>query len=241
MREQLYQRSRMLLGDNIEKIRKMHVCICGIGGVGSYTLEALARIGVGKITIVDKDEIDITNINRQIIALNSNIGEPKVNVAEKRINDINPDIDVIAIKLNITSENIDSIITSDFDYVVDCVDNLDAKISIIEKCNKLKIKCISCMGMGNKIDPLQIKVDDINNTTVCPLAKIVRKKLRECKIEKQKVVYSTEPPLKMDKTKKEEYGNVLGSVSFVPSVAGLIMAAEVIKDSIKYIKIDAHA
>lgn len=233
MKEEIYQRTRILLGNDLEKIKKINVCICGIGGVGSYALEALARIGVGKITIVDKDEVDITNINRQIIALTSTVGKDKVTVAEERINDINPDIDVVAIKLNVNKDNIDSIITSDYNYVVDAVDNLEAKIAIIKKCSQEKINCISCMGMGNKKDPLKIKVGDINKTEVCPLAKLVRKRLKNLGIKKQKVVYSTETPIKKSKEEKEEYGNTLGSVSFVPSVAGLIIASEIIKDILK--------
>ncbi|MEG2348166.1 MAG: tRNA threonylcarbamoyladenosine dehydratase [Clostridia bacterium] len=233
MKEEIYQRTKILLGTNMNKIKSMHVCICGIGGVGSYTLEALARIGIGKVTIVDRDEVDITNINRQIIALNSTVGKEKVTVAKERINDINPDIDVIAIKLNVDANNIDSIITKDIDYVVDAVDNVDAKIAIIQKCNKENIKCISCMGMGNKLNPLDIRVDDIYKTSVCPLAKVVRKKLKYLCIKSQKVVYSIETSIEKNKEEKKEYGNTLGSVSFVPSVAGLVIASEVIKDSIK--------
>lgn len=233
--EDIYQRTEIILGkENIKTISNLNIVICGIGGVGSFTLESLARIGVGNITIIDKDVIDITNINRQIIATSKNIGKDKVEEAQKRVNEINPEIKVKAIKENITSENISKILNNDnIDYVVDCVDNIEAKIAIMLECNKKNIRCISCMGMGNKLNPLDIKISDIYKTNTCPLAKIIRKKLKENNIKNQKVVFSTELPKKKTIDEKEIYGNTLGSVSFVPSVAGLILASEVIKDLIK--------
>ena len=225
--EEIYQRTEILLGkDNLKKIKNSNVCIIGIGGVGSYTLEALARVGVGKITIIDKDIIDITNINRQLIATSENVGEIKVDVAKKRINEVNPNIKVTAIKDFIDENNVKEYITREFDYVVDAVDSVNSKISVIKKCKELGIRIISSMGTANKLDPLSLKVSDISKTEICPLAKVIRKKLKEERVNKVKVLYSTELP-KKDSTK------TLGSISFVPSAAGLIIASEVVKDLLK--------
>lgn len=225
--EDIYQRTSIIIGNNnIEKIKSTHVLVCGIGGVGSFVVEALARIGVGEITIVDKDKVDITNINRQLIALNSTVGKYKVEVEKDRIKDINPNILVNILYTNITNDNIDKVIQAKIDYIVDCVDNIEAKIAIISKAHERGIRCISCMGMGNKLNPLDIFVDDIYNTHTCPLARVIRKKLKTIGIKKQKVVFSIEKPIKNN----ENIDNTLGSVSFVPSVAGLIIASEVVKD-----------
>jgi len=192
-------------------------------------LEAISRFGIGKITIVDKDVIDITNINRQLIALSTNVGKIKVEEAKKRIREINSEIDVIDINKNVTKENIDSFFENQkFDYVVDAVDNIEAKIAIIKKCEQEKLPCISSMGMGNKLDPFAIHITTIDKTNTCPLAKIMRKKLKEIGITKQKVIYSTELPIE-----KKIETKTLGSVSFVPSVAGLMIGSEVIKDLLK--------
>ncbi len=224
--EEIYNRTRLVIGDeNLQKIKNANVCICGIGGVGSYTLEALARIGVGKITIIDKDNVDITNINRQLIATVDNVGKAKVEEAKKRITSINPDIQITAIKDNIDSSNVSKYITQDLDYVVDAIDSVDSKIAIIKECKAKDIKIISSMGMANRLEPLQIRVADIAKTEVCPLAKVVRKRLKDERIHKVKVVFSTENAIK---TGSKE----LGSVSFVPSTAGLIIASEVIKEII---------
>lgn len=229
MENNVYNRTSIVLGlENVEKLKNSNVLLCGIGGVGSYTLEALARVGIGNITIVDKDIIDETNINRQLIALNSTVGMDKVEVAKKRCLDINPEMKIQALKIDINSQNILEIFLRDkFDYVVDCVDNIEAKINIIKVSNDKKIKCISSMGTANKINPLNFEVTDIYKTKVCPLAKVMRKKLKEIGIKKQKVVYSTENPV------KNSENSILGSVSFVPSVCGLIIASEVVKDIIK--------
>ena len=224
--EEIYNRTRLVIGDeNLEKIKNANICICGIGGVGSYTLEALARVGVGRITIIDKDDVDITNINRQLIATVDNVGKAKVEEAKNRIKSINPSIRVTSIKDNIDGSNVSKYITSDLDYVVDAIDSVDSKIAIIKECKDKDIKIISSMGMANRLDPLQIKIADISKTEVCPLAKVVRKKLKDERIQKVKVVFSTENAIK---TGNKE----LGSVSFVPSAAGLIIASEVIKDII---------
>lgn len=226
--DDIYKRTALLLGkENLLKLSKANICIVGIGGVGSYTLEALCRCGILNITIVDKDIVDSTNINRQIIALNSTVGKSKVEVASERMYDINSSVCINAIKQEITKQNISMILDKKFDYIVDCVDNLEAKVAIIEYAYKNKIKCISSMGMGKRLNPLDIKVSDISKTYMCPLAKKLRKILKEKDIKKQKVVFSSEMPLKISENSD------IGSISFVPSVAGLIMASEVVKDIIK--------
>ena len=228
--DSVYNRTEILIGkENIELLKTKHVVICGIGGVGSFVLEALARVGIGKITVIDKDVIDITNINRQILALNSTIGKRKVDVALDRIKDINSDINVNTVCENITCDNVSKLLSDeDISYVVDCVDNVSAKIGIISFCNNKNIPCISCMGTANKLNPLDLRVADISKTNTCPLARIVRKRLKEIGILHQKVVFSVE--VSKGDYKKEE---ALGSVSFVPSCAGIIIASEVVKDLIK--------
>ena len=232
MNEDIYQRTEILLGkENVERIKSKHILICGIGGVGSFSLEALSRIGVGTLTIVDKDIVDITNLNRQLIATLDTVGRKKVDVAKERVNSINKDITINPIFTNITKDNISDIFDNkNYDYVIDCVDNIEAKLAIIAECHKRNIRLISSMGMANKLNPLEIKVTDIYKTNTCPLAKIIRKHLKEMGIRKQKVVYSTEIPKRKNDKEKSIYGNTLGSVSFVPSVGGLIIASEVIKD-----------
>lgn len=235
--ETIYQRTEILVGkDNVEKLKTKHIVVFGVGGVGSFVVEALARVGIGNISVIDKDVVDITNINRQLIATNKTIGMDKVEVAKERILDINKDANILAFKENVTLENIDEIfskkITTKIDYVVDCVDNVDAKIAIMQKCYNENIKCISSMGMGNKLNPLDIRVGDIFKTSVCPLAKKIRKRLKELEIKKQKVIYSIELPKQKTEQEKELYGNTLGSISFVPSVGGLVIASEVVKDLI---------
>lgn len=220
----IYSRTEIVLGkDNLEKIKNANICICGIGGVGSYTLEALARIGVSNLTIIDKDIVDITNINRQIIANVENVGNTKVEEAKKRVNAINPKINVYTIHDAINNDNINEYITDEYDYVVDAIDDVEAKIAIIKRCKAINVKIISSMGTANKLDPLKLKVTDISKTEMCPLAKVVRKRLRQEGIDKLKVVYSTEQAVKTS-------ANVLGSVSYVPSVAGLVIASEIVKD-----------
>lgn len=232
MKNNFTQRTSIVLGvDNVDKLSQKSIVICGIGGVGSYALEALARVGIGNIQIIDQDTVDVTNINRQLIALHSTIGKSKVEIAKNRLLDINPNLKIRIIEEKITPENIHQLI--DFktvDYVIDAIDDINAKIALINKAYKTQTKCISCMGMGNKVNPLDIKVDDVFKTTVCPLARIMRKKLKELEIPELKVVYSTE--MQNKKEKQESTNNILGSVSFVPSVAGLVIASEVVKDLI---------
>ena len=225
--DEIYQRTALVIGnENIEKLKNTKICICGIGGVGSYTLEALARIGVGHLTIIDKDHVDITNVNRQIIATVDNVGKAKVEEAKKRIKSINPNIQVTAIKDFIDETNVEKYITEDYDYVVDAIDSVESKIAIIKKCKEKNIKIISSMGMANRLEPLKIKVSDISKTEVCPLAKVVRKRLKEEGIKQVKVLFSTENAIKTQ-------SKTLGSVSFVPSVAGLVIASEIVNEIIK--------
>lgn len=225
--DDIYQRTKLVIGSEaVDKLKKSKVCICGVGGVGSYVMEALARVGIGNITVIDKDRVDITNINRQIIATVNNVDKPKVLCSKERINEINPNIKVEEVEAFIDEESIKEYIDTSYDYVIDAIDTINSKVSLIKYCYENNIKIISCMGMGNKLNPLDIKVSDIYKTSVCPLAKIMRKRLKEENIKKLKVVYSEEIPVKNNE-------GILGSVSFVPSVAGLIIASEIVKDIIK--------
>ncbi len=221
-----FQRLKLLIGaENFSKLSAATVAVFGVGGVGSFTVEALARSGVGHLVLIDKDNIDATNINRQIHALSSTVGKSKVEVMRERILDINPAAQVDTIqKFLLPSEPVEDFFICRYDYVVDAIDTITAKIFLVEQCNLRGIKIISSMGAGNKLDATRFKVADIFQTTVDPVAKILRKKLRDKKIERLKVVYSDEPPRPVK--------DVIGSVAFVPSVAGLILAGEVIKDLI---------
>lgn len=224
MEEKWNSRTEILLGKKaIEKLEKSNVIIYGIGGVGSYTVEALARAGVGNLTLVDNDVITYSNINRQIHATTKTVGKNKVDVMKKRIQEINPNIKVRVFENN---EKEEELITTDYSYVVDAVDTIQTKIKLIEKANEMNVPIISAMGAGNKIDATKFEVADIYKTSVCPLAKIIRKELRRRDIKSLKVVYSKEKAI-------VQKNNSIGSISFVPSVMGLIMAGEVIKDIIK--------
>lgn len=233
-----FQRTEAILGcDNLEKLKNAKIIVFGVGGVGGYVVEGLIRSGVENIAVVDKDTVNITNINRQIIALHSTIDRPKVDVIEERILDINNSCKVTKYNMFYLPENKDLINLSNYDYVIDCIDTVTAKISIIEECYKNNIPIISCMGMGNKINPLDIKIADINKTSTCPLARTIRYELRKRNIKKLKVCYSTEVPFKTDIENDEGINKKIpGSVSFVPSVAGLVIAGEVIKDICGIIK-----
>ena len=258
----VFARTKLLLGeDALERLSKARVIIFGVGGVGGYVAEALARSGVGHIELVDKDVVDETNINRQIIALQSTIGRYKTEVMKERILDINPDAEVVTHNIFYLpktaneyeeSEADDEIDFSKYDYVVDAVDTVTAKLFIIGEADRCKVPVISSMGAGNKLDPTSFKVADIYKTSVCPLAKVMRRELKKRGIKKLKCVYSTEEALQItdDKTDKETVTDnnendlqsedkksvrkkkAPGSVAFVPSVAGLIIAGEVVKDLI---------
>ncbi|HBF8595962.1 tRNA threonylcarbamoyladenosine dehydratase [Clostridioides difficile] len=224
-------RTSFLVGDDgIKKLNNSNIIVFGVGGVGSFTVEALARAGVGNITIVDFDDVDITNINRQIPALHSTVGRYKVDVMEERILDINPNINIKKIRSLYNKDTSDEILTERYDYVVDAIDMVSSKIHLIETCEKKGLKIISSMGMGNKLDPTKIVVTDIHKTNTCPLAKVMRKELRDRGIKKLKVVYSTEQPIELKKKVMNGRKVTPGSVSFVPSVGGLIIASVIVNE-----------
>lgn len=229
----IFQREELLIGkENLIKLKNSHVIVFGVGGVGGFTVEALVRAGIGKITVVDYDTVDITNLNRQIIATQNTIGKNKVEVIKERAISINPNIEIIAIKEKYNSETRDIFFKEKkYDYIVDAIDLVSSKLDLIETAHKLNIPIISSMGTGNKINPTMLEVADINKTSVCPLARVMRKELKTRNIKKLKVVYSKEIPMKPlnEDGGREKYKNV-GSISFVPSVAGLIIASEVVKD-----------
>ena len=227
-----FSRTELLLGaDAIEKLRRSRVAVFGIGGVGGYAVEALARAGVGALDLIDNDVVGLSNINRQIIALHSTIGKPKVETAKTRAEDINPDIKIVCHNCFYLPENEAQFDFSKYDYIVDAIDTVAGKISLICKANAAKVPVISAMGAGNKLDATAFRVADISKTAVCPLAKVMRKELRQRGINHLKVVYSEEQPLTLRRS-DESSGKrqTPGSVSFVPPVVGLIMAGEVIKD-----------
>ena len=227
-----FSRTELIIGkEGIEKLKDSKVAIFGLGGVGSYVLEACVRAGIGNFILVDKDEVDITNLNRQIIATRKTIGKPKVEVAKERILEINPDANVEIYKEFFGPET-KGILDESIDYIVDAVDTVTAKIELVVRANRLNIPIISSMGTGNKLDPTKFEVADIYKTSVCPLAKVMRKELKTRGIKKLKVVYSKEEPMKRQ-ANNEPGKQVPASISFVPSVAGLIIAGEVIKDILK--------
>lgn len=217
----------MLIGeDGVNRLRRSSVIIFGVGGVGSYVTEGLARAGIGSITVVDKDCIDITNINRQIPALHSTVGRPKAEVIAERIRDINPECRVVAEECFFLPDTADRFDFSEYDHVIDAIDNVTGKIALAEKAFREGTPIISSMGTGNKLDPTAFRVADIEKTRVCPLARVMRHELRKRGVHGLKVVYSEEEPVKTG-------SRTPGSVSFVPSVAGLIIAGEVIKSLLR--------
>lgn len=224
-------RTEMLIGkEAVDRLKSKRVIVFGIGGVGGYVCEALARTGVGQIDIVDNDAVSLSNINRQIIALHSTVGKPKVLAMKERIFDINPQIKVQEFNTFFEPENSNEFDFSKYDYVVDAIDSVKGKIELAIMCEKVGTPIISSMGAGNKLDPCAFKVSDIYKTSVCPLARVMRTELKKRGIKKLKVVYSEEKPV--------SFGNgdgkrVPSSIAFVPSVVGLIVASEVIKDLIK--------
>ncbi|QHI72149.1 tRNA threonylcarbamoyladenosine dehydratase [Aminipila terrae] len=230
--ETIYSRTERLLGSEaLNKLSGSRVAVFGIGGVGGYVVEALARSGVGTIDIIDKDEVSISNINRQLIATSKTVGIAKVQVMKERIHDINPEINVNAYQCFYLPETADQFNFNDYDYVVDAVDTVTAKVEIVMRAEAAGVPVISSMGAGNKLDPTMFEVADIYKTSVCPLAKVMRKELKQRGIRKLKVVYSREQPVPVSKPDPGEKATP-GSVAFVPSVAGLIIAGEVIKDII---------
>lgn len=243
-----FSRTQLLIGKNgIDALHSARVIVFGIGGVGGFTVEALARAGVGAIEIVDDDKVCLTNLNRQIIALRSTVGKNKVDVMAERVNDINPDCEIVKHECFFLPETAGQFDFSSYSYVVDAVDTVTAKIAIIEKSKAAGVPVISCMGAGNKLDPTQFRIADIAETSVCPLARVMRQELKKRGITGVKVLYSTERPVVPAddmaiscrahcicppgaKHKCTERRAIPGSISFVPSVAGLIIAGEVIRD-----------
>ena len=228
-----FSRTEILIGKKgIEKLNKAKVVIFGIGGVGSYVVEALARVGVGHLILIDFDKVDITNLNRQIEATHSTIGKLKIEVMKERILDINPNAKVEIYKPDEIEDGEENIIDNTMTYVVDAIDTMTSKLKIIEKAKKEKVPIISATGTGNKLDPTMFEVEDIYKTSVCPVCKILRKELKNRGIKDLKVVYSKELPVK-PQIERETTEKTIGSISFVPSVAGLIIAGEVVKDIIQ--------
>lgn len=225
-------RTELVMGpEALEILKDKHVCIFGVGGVGGYVTEALARSGVGTLDIVDNDDVALTNLNRQIIATRSTLGRAKVDVLEQRIHDINPEIQVNKFQTFYMPECAHQFDLSKYDYVVDAIDTVTAKLDIIRRCSELGTPIISAMGCGNRFDPTQLVVTDIYKTSMDPLAKVVRRELRKSGVKKLKVVCSTEPPItpytSEEKTAKR---TVPGSTPFVPAAAGLIIASVVVRD-----------
>lgn len=230
-----FERTELLIGkDKLEILQKSHVAVFGIGGVGGYVVEALIRSGVGKIDLIDNDDICVSNINRQIIATHSTIGKAKVDAAKERALSINPNAEVNTFKIFYTPETKEKIDFSKYNYIVDAIDTVTAKISLVEEAKKHNVPIICSMGTGNKMCPEKLEVADISKTSVCPLARVMRTELKKRGIKNVKVVYSKEEPIKVDKLSDGNKRQVPGSNSFVPPTAGLIIAAEVIKDLIKY-------
>lgn len=231
--EKEFQRTAMLLGNPaLNTLLASKVCVVGIGGVGGYVVEALARSGVGELHLVDSDRVDATNLNRQLVALHSTIGQYKVDVAQQRILDIHPKCIVKTHKMFYLPETADAVDLSKMDYVVDCVDTVKAKIHLIKQCRLLGVPLICSMGAANKMDPTAFRVDDIEKTTMDPLAKVIRKKLRQLGVRGQKVVWSPEPPLAPLST-SDDGQRLPASNAFVPPAAGLVIASEVVKDLLR--------
>lgn len=238
-KESFSSRTEILLGtDHVDSLKNATVAVFGIGGVGGYAVEALARTGVGKLELIDHDTVSVSNINRQIIALHSTVGKYKVDVMKERILDINPDIQVVVHKCFYLPETAEQFDFSKYDYVVDCIDTVTGKLQLIEAAKEAGVPVICSMGAGNKLDPTAFEVADISKTSVCPLAKVMRRELKKRNIKNVKVVYSKEETVEAQTTLTKEDSpestgrkkSIPGSCAFVPSVAGLILAGEVIKD-----------
>lgn len=229
-----FARTELLLGKfAMEKLKNAHIAVFGVGGVGGYVIEALVRSGIENFDIIDNDVVSISNINRQIIATTETLGLKKVEAMKKRMESINPNVKVNAKDIFFLSETEDEFDFDQYDYVVDAIDTVSGKIALVEKCKSLNLPIISSMGAGNKLDPTKFEVADIYKTSYCPLAKVMRNELKKRKIKNLKVVYSKETPIKLENIKDDNKRAVPGSISFVPSVVGLIIAGEVIKDLIK--------
>lgn len=234
MEDNQFSRTQLMLGtEAMDKLKNSRVAVFGVGGVGGYTTEALARSGIGEIDVIDNDAVCLTNLNRQIIATHSTLGMLKVDAAKARLLDINPDITVNTHNIFFTADNADEFDFSKYDYIVDAIDTVSAKIELVMQADRAGVPIISSMGAGNKLDPTQFEVSDIYKTSVCPLARVMRRELKKRSIKKLKVVYSKEEPFKPSAPNCENTNGkrqIPASIAFVPSVAGLIIAGEVIKD-----------
>lgn len=226
-----FARSELLLGlEAMEKLANATVAIFGVGGVGSFAAEVLVRTGIGRIILIDYDIIDISNINRQIHATSKTLGRYKVEAMKERLLDINPKLDIIIYKEKYNHTTKEKLISQKYDYVIDAIDMVSSKIDLIVECKDRGIPIISSMGAGNKLNPTMFQVGDIYSTKICPLAKVMRKELRKRKIDNLKVVWSEEVPKKVNLEETDLRKAIPGSIGFVPSVAGLIIGSEVIKD-----------
>ena len=229
--ESIFSRTELLLGkEAVNRLSRARVAVFGVGGVGGYVAEALARSGIGCLELIDKDQVSLSNINRQIIALHSTIGRFKAEVMRDRIKDINPDAEVYVHNCFFLPETADSFDFSSYDYVVDAVDNVTAKLELAARASEAGVPVISSMGAGNKLHPELFKVADIYKTSVCPLARVMRRELKKRGIRKLKVLYSEEQPRESGRDEKRQ--RITASIAFVPSVAGLMIAGEVIRDLI---------
>ena len=230
-----FSRTAALLGEEaMQRLQQARVAVFGVGGVGGYVCEALVRSGVGALDVFDKDDVSITNLNRQIIALHSTVGQDKVSVIAARMRDINPDVIIHEHKMFYLPENADQVDLSRYDYVIDAIDTVSAKLELAVRCDRLGIPLISAMGAGNKLDPTKLVVTDINQTSVCRLARVMRQELRKRGIDHLKVCYSTEPALAPLAEEAAENApgkrQTPGSTAFVPSVMGLIIAGQVVRE-----------
>ncbi|MBQ8403952.1 MAG: tRNA threonylcarbamoyladenosine dehydratase [Clostridia bacterium] len=227
--EEKFSRTALLLGENgVERLKNSRVAVFGVGGVGSFTVEALARLGIGHITLVDPDKVVLSNLNRQLVALHSTLGMYKVDVAKARILDINPEAEVEVLKMFYLPENADEFDVSRFDCIVDAIDTVSAKLELIVRAKKAGVHIVSSMGTGNKLHPEMLEISDISKTSVCPLARVMRRELRARGIEHLDVVYSKEEAMKPREDIFLESGKkTVGSVSFVPSAAGILLASRV--------------
>ena len=242
-----YSRTELLIGKaGVDKLNNSKVAIFGIGGVGAYTAEALCRAGVGNLVLIDYDDICLTNINRQIHATRKTVGKSKVDTMKERLLEINPKINVVIFKELYNQDNAETLLTPDLDYVVDAIDMVSSKLDLIMRSQHMNIPIISCMGAGNKFDPTKLEIADIYKTSICPLARVIRKELRKKGVKKLKVVYSKEEPVTPIETDKNCKNNCIcsnkdlakcthrrqipGSISFVPSAAGLALASAVVRD-----------
>ncbi len=228
--ETQFSRTQSLIGEEaLQKLASSRVAVFGLGGVGGYAVEALARSGVGALDLIDGDDVSLTNLNRQILATHNTIGLPKAEVARARVLEINPDCKAAAHRIFYLPETAQQLNFSDYDYIIDAIDTVTGKLAIIERANACGVPVVSCMGAGNKLDAAAFEIADIFQTSVCPLAKVMRRELKKRGIEGLKVVYSKEEPIKAG-TEGEGKKPVPASIAFVPSVAGLLLAGEVIKD-----------